>query len=93
MAAHNGFKRLVLCTALACGGWAQHAAGQVRPVDEHEASEIALGHLTGEVLLVLRERDLDRRYFDVLVRAEDGLVYDVDVAADDGRVLAIVLVD
>lgn len=70
-----------------------YAHADARPIDEQQATRIALSHLSGSALKVEREHELGIFYFEVEVRADNGLVYDVNVAADDGRVLSIVLDD
>jgi uncharacterized membrane protein YkoI len=86
--------RILFASLLALGALAnQHAHAQVRAIDEQEATRIALGHISGTALKVEREHDLGMFYFEVEVRSDNGLVYDVNVAADDGRVLSVVLDD
>jgi uncharacterized membrane protein YkoI len=86
--------RILFASLLALGALANvHASAQVRAIDEQEATRIALGHIAGTALKVERERDLDILYFEVAVRSDNGLIYDVNVAADDGRVLSVVLDD
>lgn len=94
MSSKNLRARLVLALVLALAALANlQAQAQVRAIDEQEATRIALGHISGTALKVEREHDLGIFYFEVEVRSDNGLVYDVNVAADDGRVLSVVLDD
>lgn len=67
------------------------AHAEARSIDSQEAVSIALKHMPGSLLKVEREYELGILYFEVEIRAETGMVYEVNVAADDGRILSVEL--
>ena len=88
----NFARRCALVLALALGSLAnQHAQAQLQRIGAEEAAHVANGHIVGKVVRVVRKRDLGVWYFVVAIRAGSGLVYDVYVAIDNGRVSRILL--
>ncbi|MCO7125273.1 PepSY domain-containing protein [Sporolactobacillus shoreicorticis] len=71
----------------------QYANGDRQRITAQQAAEIAVARISGQIIHVDLELDNHLLKYEVYVLTDQGVVYEVEIASKDGRILSVEMED